>query len=82
MHQPFAYYVQELRALERLTDRQREVLQLIAEGQTTKSIALALNVSDKTVEYHRGKLMWALDIWDIASLTRFAIRCGLVSLDS
>ena len=50
--------------LEQLTARQREILQLIAEGQTTKSIALILKVSPKTVEYHRSKLMERLNILD------------------
>ena len=65
--------------LENLTERQREVLQLIAEGQTTKNCALILKLSDKTVEYHRAKLMAALRIWDIPGLVRFAVRTGLVT---
>ncbi len=65
--------------LEKLGDRQREVLQLIAEGQNTKAIAAILNVSPKTVEYHRKKLMDALDVYDIPGLVRFALRTGLVS---
>src|SRR5205814_10352079 len=64
--------------LEKLTDRQREILQLIAEGQTTKAIALILKVSPKTVEYHRAKLMERLNIYDIPGLVRFALRSGLV----
>ncbi len=64
--------------LERLTDRQREILQLIAEGQTTKAIALILKVSPKTVEYHRAKLMERLNIFDIPGLVRFALQSGLV----
>ncbi len=63
---------------EQLTDRQREVLQLIAEGQNTKSIAGILNVSPKTVEYHRKQLMTTLDLHDIPGLVRFALRSGLV----
>ena len=69
-------------SLDRLTSRQREVLQLIAEGHTTKEIAAKLNISVKTAEAYRGELMKALDIHDIASLTRYAIRTGLVSPDS
>ena len=64
--------------LEELTGRQREILQLIAEGQTTKAIALVLKVSPKTVEYHRAKLMQRLSIFDIPGLVRFAVRSGLV----
>ena len=63
--------------LERLTPRQREVLQLIAEGHTTKEIAHLLNISKNTVETHRIQLMRTLDIHDIAGLVRFAIRMGL-----
>jgi len=72
----------EQTSLERLTPRQREVLQLVAEGHTTKNIARKLDIGVKTAEAYRGELMKALDIHDIASLTRYAIRAGLVSLDS
>jgi DNA-binding NarL/FixJ family response regulator len=65
--------------LEQLTARQREILQLLAEGQTTKAIASILKVSDKTVEYHRAKLMAALKIFDLPGLVRFAMRTGLIS---
>ncbi len=65
--------------LDQLTPRQREILQLLAEGQTTKAIALTLKVSDKTVEYHRSKLMAQLNIFDTPGLVRFALRTGLVS---
>lgn len=68
-------------ALERLTSRQREILQLIAEGHTTQEIAHILNIGVKTVETHRMQLMDRLDIHDIAGLVRFAIRVGLVRLD-
>jgi DNA-binding NarL/FixJ family response regulator len=68
-------------SLERLPPRQREVLQLIAEGHTTKEIASKLDISIKTAEAYRGELMKTLDIHDIASLTRYAIRTGLISLD-
>ena len=64
--------------LEKLTDRQREILQLIAEGQTTKAIALILKVSPKTVEYHRAKLMERLNIFDIPGLVRFALQSGII----
>jgi DNA-binding NarL/FixJ family response regulator len=66
-------------ALESLTSRQREVLQLVAEGQSTKAIAAALHLSPKTVETHRAELMRRLDIRDVAGLTRLAIREGLIS---
>jgi DNA-binding NarL/FixJ family response regulator len=69
-------------SLERLTPRQREVLQLIAEGYTTKKIAKALGISPKTAESYRGELMKALDIHDIASLTRYAVRMGVVAMDA
>ena len=65
--------------LEQLTSRQREILQLLAEGQTTKAIASILKISDKTVEYHRAKLMAALKIFDVPGLVRFAMRTGLIS---
>jgi DNA-binding NarL/FixJ family response regulator len=65
--------------LEQLTGRQREILQLIAEGQTTKGIADILKVSPKTIEYHRVKLMDCLHIHDIPALVRFALRTGLIS---
>jgi DNA-binding NarL/FixJ family response regulator len=64
--------------VERLTPRQREVLQLIAEGHTTKGIALKLGLSVKTVETHRAQLMERLEIHDVPGLVRFAIRCGLI----
>jgi len=62
-----------------LTPRQREILQGIATGQTTKQIAFGLQISTKTVETHRTQLMDRLDIHDIAGLVRFAVRQGLVS---
>jgi DNA-binding NarL/FixJ family response regulator len=64
--------------LEQLTGRQREILQLIAEGQNTKGIAEILKVSPKTVEYHRMKLMGCLNVHDIPGLVRFALRVGLI----
>lgn len=64
--------------LERLTPRQREILQLIAEGYTTKSIAQRLSIKVKTVEAHRSQLMDRLDIHDIAGLVRFAVRQGVI----
>jgi DNA-binding CsgD family transcriptional regulator len=69
----------DLQSLGRLTGRQREVLQLITKGENTKQIAGTLNISPKTVEYHRAKLMSVLDVHDIPGLVRFALRVGLIS---
>lgn len=65
-----------------LTEREREVLQLIAEGKNTKEIASSLHVSVKTVETHRKRIMDKLDIHSIAELTKYAIREGLTSIES
>ena len=73
---------EETATLDRLTPRQREVLQLIAEGFTNREIAQQLGISTKTVESHRAHLMDRLDIHDIAGLVRYAIRTGLVHLGS
>jgi len=67
--------------LEQLTSRQREILQLIAEGKNTKEIAADLDISIKTVESHRLQLMDRLNIHDIPGLVRYAIRSGLVSAE-
>ena len=61
-----------------LTDRQREVLQLVAEGRPNKEIAALLHVSVKTVEFHRTQIMCRLDLHTVAQLTAFAVRHGLV----
>jgi DNA-binding NarL/FixJ family response regulator len=63
---------------ERLTNRERQVLQLVAEGNTTKQIAVALGVTVRTAESHRSALMEKLDIHSTAELVRYAIRGGLV----
>jgi DNA-binding NarL/FixJ family response regulator len=63
-----------------LTPRQREVLQLIAEGKGTKQIASLLNISTKTVEFHKLRIMDELDLHSTAELTKYAIAEGLVSL--
>jgi len=65
--------------LELLTPRQRQILQLIAEGHPTRQIAERLFLSIKTVETHRGQIMQRLNIFDVPGLVRFAIRNGLVS---
>ena len=62
----------------RLTSREVEVLQLIAEGKANKEIASELGISIKTVEKHRQHLMEKLNIHDIAGLTRYAIRAGII----
>ncbi len=67
--------------LEGLTARQREILQLVAEGRSTKEIAAALGLSVKTVETHRSRIMDRMGIRDVAGLVRLAIRAGLVSTD-
>jgi len=64
-----------------LSPREREVLQLLAEGNTTKGIADRLNLSSKTVETHRAHLMEKLNLFSIAELTKYAIREGLVALE-
>ncbi|HEY0802544.1 MAG TPA: response regulator transcription factor [Steroidobacteraceae bacterium] len=71
-------YANPSRTSDSLSVRERQVLQLIAEGNTTKQIARLLGVSAKTVETHRTKLMQKLDIHEIAGLARYAIRHGLV----
>lgn len=68
-------------ALERLSEREREVLQLMAEGHTTADIAGRLHVSRKTVETHRKHIMLKLEVRSVAELTKFAIREGITSLD-
>jgi DNA-binding NarL/FixJ family response regulator len=76
-------YVQRLRSDEPaqspLTPRQREVLQLIAEGHSTKEIARRLDLSVKTVDTHRSQLMKQLDIHEVTGLVRYAMRAGMVS---
>lgn len=67
--------------LELLSDRQREVLKLIADGHNTRQIAETLNVSIKTIETHRSQLMDRLEIRDVAGLVKFAIRHGLADVE-
>jgi DNA-binding NarL/FixJ family response regulator len=71
----------ELSVFSILTLREREVLQLLAEGKTTREIASSLNISAKTVETYRKQLMDKLDIHNVAELTKYAVREGLTSLD-
>jgi DNA-binding NarL/FixJ family response regulator len=68
-------------ALEPLTGRQREILQLLAEGKNTKEVGGLLELSPKTVETHRAQIMQRLDIHDLAGLVRYAIRTGLIQSD-
>jgi DNA-binding NarL/FixJ family response regulator len=68
--------------LDRLTPRQRQILQLVAEGLGTRQIAERLFLSVKTVETHRGQIMQRLDIYDVPGLVRFAIRHGLLPPES
>ena len=63
-----------------LTPREREVIQLVAEGKTTKEIATALNLSVKTAETHRTNLMRKLDLHSVADLTLYAVRNGIVQI--
>ena len=67
--------------LDRLSAREREVLQLVAEGCSSKAIASRLSIANKTVEHHRTSLMQKLGLHDIANLTRLAVREGLVRTD-
>ena len=64
--------------LEALTPRQREILQLVAEGHTSKEIAERLQLSFKTVEAHRAQIMERLNLQDVTGLVRFAVRVGLI----
>ncbi|MDX6530241.1 MAG: hypothetical protein QOH41_2531 [Blastocatellia bacterium] len=72
---------EQARLLKALTPRQREILTLIAEGNSTRDIALLLRISVKTVESHRAQLMERLNIHEVAGLVRFAIRTGLVKIE-
>lgn len=69
---------QRMGPLNKLTPRQREILQLVAEGQSSPEIASKLSLSLKTIEAHRAQIMSRLQIHDVAGLTRFAIRAGLI----
>ena len=65
-----------------LTDRQRAILQFIAEGKTTKEAAFLLNISAKTIEFHRAQLMQRLNIHDVPGLVRYALRTGVIPFES
>jgi DNA-binding CsgD family transcriptional regulator len=64
--------------LDPLTDRERQVLQLIAEGKTTKEVADVLGLSVKTADSHRTRIMQKLEIHETASLVRYAVRRGFI----
>ena len=72
--------VNDSRQAARLTPREREVVQLLAEGKTSKEIAVALNLSVKTTETHRTNIMRKLDLHSVASLTIYAVRNGIVQI--
>lgn len=72
----------KLSAFSALTAREREVLQLLAEGKSTREVAAKLSVSTKTVETFRRLIMNKLDIHSVAELTKYAVRAGLTSLDA
>ena len=80
IHQAPSYSLKKS-GVDKLTSREREVLQLIAEGHTNASIATRMHISVKTVEKHRANLMDKLNVHDIAGLTRFAIKHKLVFPD-
>lgn len=71
---------QQSDALEELTSRERQVLQLIAESNTSKEIAVKLDISVKTADTHRANLMKKLDVHDVAGLTRAAVGFGLIDM--
>ncbi len=76
---PEFFYECEL--VNKLTERQREVLQMVAKGKTTKEIAKQLGISPKTVETHRSDLMNRLDIHELSGLIIFSLRVGLIDLN-
>jgi DNA-binding NarL/FixJ family response regulator len=67
--------------LERLSIREREVLQLVVEGKSSKEIAGILHLSPKSIETYRSRLMQKLNVHDIPSLVKFAIQHGLTTLE-
>ncbi len=67
--------------LEKLSPREREILQLVAEGKTSQKIAKKLSISPKTVDTYRSRLMHKIGVQDMAGLIKFAIQQGVISLD-
>lgn len=74
------YTVKRDESSDALTSREREVIQLLAEGKTSKEVAVTLNLSVKTAETHRTNLMRKLDLHSVADLTRYAVRNGIVQV--
>jgi len=72
----------DLSAHEVLTNREREILQLLTEGKSTSEIALGLSLSIKTIETHRQRIMTKLNIYSVAGLTKYAVKEGLTTLDT
>lgn len=72
----------EASATQALTERERAVLQMVAEGMSNKEMAGRLGIAPKTVEHHRATLMVKLDLHDVARLTRYALRTGVVSAEA
>jgi DNA-binding NarL/FixJ family response regulator len=73
--------VSDIKKSKKLSNKEREVLQLVAEGLKTRDIADRLNLSNKTVESHRRNLMKKLNIFTIAGLTKFAIQEGMIAVE-
>lgn len=71
----------EISRLETLSSREREILQLVAEGKTSQQIAESLSISPKTVDTYRSRLMRKIGVEDVAGLVRFAIQHGVISLE-
>ena len=67
--------------LEALSPREREILQLVAEGKTSQEIAVTLSISPKTVDTYRSRLMGKIGVEDMAGLIKFAIQHGVISLE-
>jgi len=67
--------------LEALSPREREILQLVAEGKTSQEIAVRLSISPKTVDTYRSRLMGKIGVEDMAGLIKFAIQHGVISLE-
>ena len=64
-----------------LTERERDVLRLLADGKSSKEIALELYISTKTVDTHRRQIMNKVNLFSVPELTKYAIRCGLTSIN-
>jgi DNA-binding NarL/FixJ family response regulator len=72
---------QQGRAVSTLTERERAVLQMVAEGMSNKEMAARFGIAPKTVEHYRAQVMLKLDLHDVAALTRQAVRMGLVTVE-